>query len=399
MNIYSLKNKGIAANIWKFGILYITNKRPYMTFLTIFLLLMPNTTAQTIGILTALGQIAGLIFEVPSGYISDKIGHKTAIVIARVAYLLSTLCYIFATSKIYFFIGAVFFAIGIAMLSGTTSTFLKESLDHLGIGEKYSSISGKLKSFGFAIPILLILIVSFIAETNFQLAFIVVGIIDVIGLLVAFSFTSVPKEKTIQEFDVTNTSNIIKDYFKIGWLPYVIAFELILGITFGATIGFKNPFQESIGFSIGTIGILWAISRIFISLLLLTNGWLKKKITFRNLFILQSCLFISSLLLAGLSNSKWLIALGFTIATTAMWGFDPLKNHFYLEYITSSKNKVSMLSMNNFIQNMFVGIAGIIMGWGVIKYGYANSYLYFAIILVIIAAISYFVLKIKNNKK
>lgn len=399
MNIYSPKNVGVRGNIWKFGILYVTNKRPYMTFLTIFLLLMPNTTAQTIGVLTALGQIAGLIFEVPSGYISDKIGHKTAIVIARIAYLLSTLCYIFATSKIYFFVGAIFFAIGIAMLSGTTSTFLKESLDHIGLGERYSSISGKLKSFGFAIPILLILLVSFIAETDFQMAFIIVGIVDIIGLIIAFSLTSVPQEKTIQEFDMVNTSNIIKDYLKIGWVPYVIAFELVLGITFGATMGFKNPFQESIGFSIGIIGILWAFSRVLISLLLLGNGWLKKNLNFKKLFILQSSLFIISLMLIGLSANKWIIATGFIISTTTMFGLESVKNHFYLEYISLSKNKVSMLSINSFIQNIFVGFVGIIMGWLVITYGYSRSYLYFGIILIIVFFVSYFVLKYKNHNK
>lgn len=397
MNIYSIKNKGIAGNIWKFAILYITNKRPYMTFLTIFLLLMPNTTAQTIGLLTALGQIVGVALEIPSGYISDKIGHKNALIIAKIAYLISTLFYIFATSQIYFFAATVFFAIGIAMLSGTTSTYLKESLNYLGRSSEYSSISGKLRSFGFAVPILLILLVSFIAESNYQLAFIVVGITDIIGLITVLSLYSVPKEIKVEEFNFKKKDSIFKKYFSFGWIPYVFAVEIIMGITFGATIGFKNPFQESIGISIGTLGILWAVSRLGISGLLLINGWIKKHFNFGQFILMQGLFFSFSLLLVGLASNRWIIALGFILSTMTMWGLSSVKSHFYLEFLEGHRYQASMLSMNAFIQKIIIGMSGFVMGYSVYYFGNSNSYAWFGSIVGGLSIFFYILLKNKKS--
>ena len=165
MNIYSFKNKGLAANVWKYGILSITNKRTYLTFFSIFLLTMPNTTAQTVGLVGFISQIFGFLLEVPSGYISDKIGHKNALVVSKVAFLLSTLVLVFANSSIYFFISSVLMAVGFAMNSGTSSVFLQETLEVLGVSERYSDISGKLRSLGFAIPIVFILGLPIIATS------------------------------------------------------------------------------------------------------------------------------------------------------------------------------------------------------------------------------------------
>lgn len=49
------REHGLNGNIPKFTIHSITNKRAYMTFLTIFFLTMPDATAKTIGFLILIG--------------------------------------------------------------------------------------------------------------------------------------------------------------------------------------------------------------------------------------------------------------------------------------------------------------------------------------------------------
>ena len=367
-----------------------------MSFLTIFLLTIPNATAQTIGVISAIGQVCGFLFEIPSGYLSDKIGHKNAIVLAKTSFALSVACYIFANSIIYFIFGAIFLALGIAMNSGTTSAFLKESLDDIGRGHQYSSISGKLRSVGFAVPIVLILLVAFVAEKNYQLAFAIVLVTDIIGIITALSLTPVKKEQTIDEFDIHNSGNLLKSYFKIKWLPYVIFAELIFAISFAATAGFKNPFQESIGFSIGMIGVLWAISRIGISLLLLVNGWLKERINFKQLILIQGIGYGLILVGVGLSTNKWVIAILFILATIIRWGLSSIKSHFYLEYIHDSKQKASLLSMNSFIEKIFTGVFALVMGYIVFASGFAFGFMIAGIVISVVTLIAFGILK---NKK
>ncbi len=171
-------------------VILMVNKRPYMTFLTIFLLTMPSATAKTIGLLTLVGQIVGFLFEVPSGYISDKIGHRNALIISSVAMVLSTACYVFADNIYWFFAGAILLSISIAFKSGTNSAFIHETLTALNKEDRYAEIEGKMRSIGFAVPIILILLLAVIAETNFRLAFGVMLIVDIIALFVAVALAN-----------------------------------------------------------------------------------------------------------------------------------------------------------------------------------------------------------------
>jgi len=81
-------NAKLSGNIWKLGVHYVTNKRLYQPILGISLLTVPGTTAATLGTMLLAGSMAALLFELPSGYISDKMGHKQAIVLARLAYVI-----------------------------------------------------------------------------------------------------------------------------------------------------------------------------------------------------------------------------------------------------------------------------------------------------------------------
>ena len=73
-------------NLFLMNIHFITNKRTFMTFLMIFLLTMPDATAKTLGFTIMVGQIAGFLFEIPSGYISDKFGHRETLIVAKFAF-------------------------------------------------------------------------------------------------------------------------------------------------------------------------------------------------------------------------------------------------------------------------------------------------------------------------
>jgi len=378
--------KGLENNIWKFTVHASTNKRAYMTFLTIFLLTMPNATAKTIGLLTLVGQIAGFIFEIPSGYISDRIGHKKALIIARTAMALSTFVYIFADSTAWFFVGAILLAIGWAFISGTSSAFMQDTLSALGKGDRYAQIMGKVKSIGFAIPIIFILLLAFVAEENFRLAFSIAFVIDILGLIAVLLLENPPvAESATGEVAPENFISTLKTFIHIPWIPYVASGVLFVGILLGSTIGFKNPYQELLGFSIGMLGILWAISRGAISLLLLINGTIHKLLTFKQFILLEAGIVASSFLIIGITTNKWVIALFFIIANTSLWGLSSVRAQYFLSFIKYSPIKATLLSMKELLNKVVIGVTGLIMGMLVINISFQNAYLISGFAFVLLA--------------
>ena len=396
MNIYSVKNTGVAGNIWKFAILLITNKRTYMPFFSIFLLTLPNATAQTVGFVTFIGQLCGFIFEVPSGYLADKVGHKSALVMGKFALALSTLFIVLATTPLFYIITAVLMAFGQAMLSGTVSAFMQETLDDIGKTSLYSSIIGRLSSVGFAIPVILIIILPILAELSYQWAFSVVLFFDLVGVIFAISMKKPRMKKKVDEFDLKIKGNIFKEYIQIGWLPYVLFSSLFFMVLFSATAGFKNPFQEEIGFSISMLGILWAFSRVGVSSLLLLNGWFKKYFNLKQIILVQGLGFIITLIGVALVSNKWIISTLFIFGTALMWGFASVKDHLMLEYIENSNLKSTFLSINAFFKKILTAIASLLMGYLVFNYSYQDGFLVFGLIGIFVFVLGMIFLK---NKK
>lgn len=375
-------------------VIFMVNKRPYMTFLTIFLLTMPNATANTIGVLTLVGQIVGFLFEIPSGYVSDKIGHRKALIISSVVMVLSTACYVFANNIYWFFAGAILLSISIAFKSGTNSAFIYETLTALNKEDRQAEIEGRMRSVGFIVPIILILLLAVIAESNFRLAFGVMLIIDIIALFVAIALVNPHvKESTIKEVDLERFPIIFKKFLKMKYARYALLTTIIFGIYFGSVIGFRNPFQESLGFSLITISILWSISRVCISLLLLVNGKIYKMLTYKQFIIIRTLIYATGLTMIGLSSSIWLVAILFIIVTTINLGLSSTGLQYDLELIGDSNSKATLLSIRAFMGNIFTGLSGLGMGALIVAHSYPIAYLVVGLSLFGMVVVSLFLFR------
>src|SRR3989339_2032359 len=97
--------KGVEGNLLKFTIALITNKRLFVVILGAYYLTIPNVTPWWVGTILLVSTLSGFLFEIPSGYIADKIGHKKALVVSSVSSVLSTSFFLFADSVSFLFLG------------------------------------------------------------------------------------------------------------------------------------------------------------------------------------------------------------------------------------------------------------------------------------------------------
>ncbi|HAG53604.1 MAG TPA: hypothetical protein DCL21_07450, partial [Alphaproteobacteria bacterium] len=152
MNYTLEQKKKIAQNIWKFAALSVVDKRVYGAILSVYYLTIANVEAFHIGWILLFGCIASFFFEIPSGYLSDKIGHKKTIVLSRIFFIISTLNYLLANNLIMLIIGSVFFSLGVACMSGTSTAFIHDTLKALKREKEYSKVMGKVSAIGYAVP-------------------------------------------------------------------------------------------------------------------------------------------------------------------------------------------------------------------------------------------------------
>jgi len=110
--------KSLKHNIWKYTLILIANKRIFVAILGAYYLTIPGVTPKIIGSILLAGSLSGFLFEIPSGYMSDKIGHKLTLVISRVLMLVSTIFFLVANNITFLIIGAIFLSASIAFQSG-----------------------------------------------------------------------------------------------------------------------------------------------------------------------------------------------------------------------------------------------------------------------------------------
>ncbi|MBI4054197.1 MAG: hypothetical protein HY397_02605 [Candidatus Doudnabacteria bacterium] len=132
------RSRSLRSNIWKFYILRTFLRSLVFPTLVVYFLF-SGLSAVQIGLIFSIGVFAAFILELPSGYISDKIGHKHAMIICFFVKALAMLCYL-GGAFWWFILAEILFVGGGALWSGTGEAFLYETLKDINGIEDYEKL-------------------------------------------------------------------------------------------------------------------------------------------------------------------------------------------------------------------------------------------------------------------
>lgn len=366
-----IMQKKLESNIWKYTLILISNKRLFAAILSVYYLTIPDVTASWIGMFVLIGSLAGFIFEVPSGYFSDKIGHKTALVISRLATLLSTLFFLFADSISFLILGTVCMSIGNAFISGTGSAFMHETLRALGRENEYIKVIGKASSIGFAVPILLTAGIPFLVPISYKIPFLVALVFDFIGLWAAFSLVkpNVPQER-IDEVDVKRFGDVVREGIEKKFFRYALFSGILFG-TLWTTGIFRGPYQESLGVLVIWFGVLHGIGRVGASLLLAYSGKLRDVIgDIHNFQTVQIVIYGTLYAILATFTTWWVVASVFIVLNAFQWGMSKIEEGYLLDIVKTSNFKATLLSLKALIGELCTAVTGFGLGILVQHYGF-----------------------------
>ena len=386
MSLFQIfKTTGLESNIWKFTLILIANKRAYAAILGVYYLTIPDVTVQSVGLIILVGQIASFIFEIPSGYISDKFGHKRAIVFSRVFLVVSTLLFLLADSLVYLVVAIVLWAVSQSFLSGTGVAFMHETFRGLGREKDYTEVMGKVSSIGFAVPIFLTALIPFLVEIDFKTPFIIVLILDVIGLLAAvFLVKPHVSSEDINEIGATNFRAVLKEGYELGFIKHAVFAGIVAGFTF-AVSNFRDIYQAFLGISVIYFGLLFGVGRLLASLMLAYSGRIKKLFSLTSYYRFELIFYSVIMFSFVITNNPWVVAIGFILINAFKWGMSQVHKGFILEIIGDSKFKATLLSIQPQISSILWGVLGFALGYLIEKFSYQFGFMWAAVAFVVIA--------------
>ena len=117
---------------------------------TWFLFFQSELSAAEAVLIYVIFDIATTVFEVPSGYLSDRVGRKITRLLSCAAGLLTALLQAFGTEFWVFALAQVALGIHIAFASGTDSSLLYESLAEEGREDEVEAQELRAWRFNFA---------------------------------------------------------------------------------------------------------------------------------------------------------------------------------------------------------------------------------------------------------
>lgn len=379
----SKRTQLLNANIWKYYILRIFVKRLVWPILTIFLVL-NRLSATEIGIIFAVGTILGLILEVPSGAIADRIGRKPSMAIASTGWALSMLIFWVGDSFTAFLLAnTIYWAAG-SLWSGTHEAFIYETLQELKRENEIKKIVGKALFISQVTTGILFVCIPIIAKFYLTLPFLLNTIVFIFTTILTLTLLEPRRTKSVLESEVGKDFLGFKTFFSN---PFLLSTGLVFGFIGGINLileDFRQVYLGAIHLDIVYFGLVYLALRIITGFFGMNVWRIEKAIGKRITFLLVPLSSLVAYIALMLINS--LYGLLFIALDGIQEGLSRPMEQEYLNKAMKDSKRATMLSIYNLITNL-VGAVAVFFAGIVIDYGGINKGFMFAAILFVVAVI------------
>lgn len=139
-------------------------------------------------LLEAIYYFAVVLLELPSGYLSDRVGRRLTLGISALCAIASAVLFALTAAFVPFAIAQVLKAAGMAFNSGTDSSLLYDSLEEVGRTEEIGEREGRAHSYGLGAGAIAAVVGGITAGFDLRLAWWLTALAEVGALVVVLRF-------------------------------------------------------------------------------------------------------------------------------------------------------------------------------------------------------------------
>ncbi|MDD5026652.1 MAG: MFS transporter [Candidatus Peribacteraceae bacterium] len=303
-----------------------------------------------------------VIFEVPSGYLSDRWGRKFTIIAGSASLFLGMIIYSLSTTFWAFTAAEIFLALGMSLHSGTIEALMYDTLLELREADQYRRIIGVLGFVSLASRSIIALLVGLIAVLNLRAPLWADVILFGSGLLLSLLLTEPHRHKLQGQEPLAAIWKICTHTL----VHNVLLRSLILLYTVVAAINlmlfwFLQPYQNMVQLPLPYFGLVNALIFIGSALAAKYTYTVKHWISDRTFLFILSLIAVGSCVVLGFTATLWGITL-FFVGETAFSAFETLTGDL-INKATTSDMRATVLSLRSFTSRLFFAILSPILGY------------------------------------
>jgi len=336
------------SNIWKYyAFKFLDEFTVFLPFI-IFYFQVLGFSLGKIAILMSISAITTFIFEIPSGYVADRIGRKNSLIISTVLQLASVIFLFTSQDYLMFAVAHVFSGFANAFVSGADSALIYDSLLFLKREKEYKRIEGKARVFGELAVILSAILGSVIVIFGIRQTILVTMIGYTLLVFVTLSFKEPPRavvERHKIHVELSQLFGIIKRSLHNKRLLGLFCYSFIVVGVSNLVFMIYQPYFRATEVHLSYYGYIFAALSIFAALASWKAHYVEQKIgVYWSLLLMP--LFLVCSLIGGSLVFMWAGFMFFFLRELVRGYIFPVLGD-YTNKITHSSERATVLSIGS----------------------------------------------------
>ena len=317
---------------------------------------------KDIMVLQAVYSVAIVILEIPSGYMADVIGRRKTLIIGAIFGTIGFATYSFSFGFMGFLLAEIILGIGQSCISGADSAMLYDSLLEKGHEKKYTRFEGRITSLGNISEAAAGILGGILAGITLRAPYIAQSFVALIALPAAITLVEPGRKVPLIKAGIKEIFHIARfALFQDRPLRRNILFSAIIGTATLTMAWFAQPYFEYTQIDIAWFGVLWTSLNLTVAITSYTAHHVEQKLGQTRSIILIALLIPLGYL--ALSRTHLPIGLIILYIFYLIRGYATPVLKDYINRITASNIRATVLSVRNFIIRLLFAITGPFLGW------------------------------------
>jgi MFS family permease len=298
-----------------------------------------------------------VIFEIPSGYFSDKIGRKVTM-ITGLLFSMSGM-YLFALAPRFsgFIAAEILLGLGSSFISGTDSSLLYDTLITLNDEESHHKREGLFMSLGNYSESTASILGGLVAAYSMKFNFLIEGTLLLAAIILALFLVEPEREKEGKEaLTISHFMKDVKIILSRKTTLYLVSYGALSGLGTFLALWYIQPEMAVRGLPVALFGVIWAGLNVLVGIGSTISHKLPGKV--KPLKILAFIPFLIALSYGSLIvlPGLWILA-GFICFYMIRGLKNPFERNLLHREVTSS-NRATVLSLQSMMMRLSFTIGG-----------------------------------------
>ena len=302
-----------------------------------------------------------VVLEVPSGWMSDRVGRVATLRVAAAAFVVANLVLLFASEQFLLVLfGQFFLSTGFAFLSGTDVSFHFDTLEQVGKSDEYVERESKVASIGYLSTSVSVLLGGLLGLIDLRLPFLAAGLAGLAQLAIALRLLE-PPTTTIAPSIVRQLRKCI-GYLRDRYLLWIFLYGILMVTLEHVAFTLMQPWltevlnqsADDVGSTPLLAGVVMAIVAAVGALSARNSARLSRSVgTVRALIGLAA---LSAIVVTGMYAAAHVAVLALVMFRSAQGAAAPVLISNETAKVVDKEQRATFLSVNSLIGRLGYGL-------------------------------------------